>query len=90
MKYRTNQVLPRMKSFAPWYYFIKVAFLVGGIIGMEAYCHYNAYYGFPLNVLVGLFAALIGTKVQGDHCIVVRQRERLKLILMTPLTAWVC
>ena len=58
-----------MKSFAPWYYFIKVAFLVGGIVGMEAYCHYNAYYGFPLNVLVGLFAALIGTKVQGDHCI---------------------
>ena len=56
-----------MKSFAPWYYFIKVAFLVGGIVGMEAYCHYNAYYGFPLNVLVGLFAALIGTKVQDDH-----------------------
>ena len=49
-----------MKSFAPWYYFLKVAFLVGGIVGMEAYCHYNAYYGFPLNVLVGLFAALIG------------------------------
>jgi len=63
---RVGKVLPRMKSFAPWYYFIKVAFLVGGIVGMEAYCHYNAYYGFPLNVLVGLFAALIGLNVQHD------------------------
>ena len=68
-----------MKSFAPWYYFIKVAFLVGGIVGMEAYCHYNAYYGFPLNVLVGLFAALIGTKIQDDHCIVVRQRGKVEV-----------
>ena len=60
---RVGKVLPRMKSFAPWYYFIKVAFLVGGIVAMEAYCHYNAYYGFPLNMLIGLFAALIGKNV---------------------------
>ena len=59
---RVGKVLPRMKSFAPWYYFIKVVFLVGSIVAMEAYCHYNAYYGFPLNMLIGLFAALIGMK----------------------------
>ena len=55
-----------MRSFAPWYYFLKVAFLVGGIVAMEAYCHYNAHYGFPLNMLIGLFAALIGLNVQHD------------------------
>ena len=57
---RVGKVLPNLKSFAPWYYYIKVAFLVGSIVAFEAYCHYNAYYGFPFNMLVGLFAALIG------------------------------
>ena len=70
-----------MKSFALWYYFIKVAFLVGGIVGMEAYCHYNAYYGFPLNVLVGLFAALIGTKIRTISFAVIPSGSLLRMVV---------
>ena len=59
---RVNKVVPRLKSFAPWYYFVKVAFLLGAFTSLEVYCHYHSYYPVHLMVTVGFLAALIGER----------------------------
>lgn len=63
---RVNKVVPRLKSFAPWYYYIKVAFLLGAFTSLEVYCHYNSFYPLHLMVTVGFLAALIGLNIQHD------------------------
>ena len=57
---RVNKVLPRLKSFAPWHYYIKVAYIIGAFLLMEMYCHYNSSYTFPLSIVMGFHMALIG------------------------------
>nr|APH81338.1 delta5 desaturase [Paracyclopina nana] len=63
---RVDKVLPRMKSFAPWHYYIKVAFILGSAFGLELYMHINRAYVWYLSALVGLFYALIGLNIQHD------------------------
>ena len=38
---RVEKVLPRMKSFAPWTYYIKASFIWGMAIYLEMYMHYT-------------------------------------------------
>ena len=52
--------MPRLKSFAPWHYYIKCAYLIGALVSMELYCHYNNFYNLPISLLAGLHVALIG------------------------------
>ena len=53
-------MVPRLRSFAPWYYFAKVWFLLGSAVAIEAYMHANAAYSWRLSALLGLIFALIG------------------------------
>ena len=57
---RVNKVLPRMKSFAPWHYYIKCAYLICAFLLMEMYCHYNKFYNIPIAIIMGFHMALIG------------------------------
>ena len=57
---RVNKVLPRLKSFAPWHYYVKALYIVCAFLGMEIYCHYNNAYSFPLSIVMGFHMALIG------------------------------
>ena len=57
---RVNKVLPRLESFAPWHYYIKVAFLICSLVFMEMYCHYNIYYSVLIGSLMGLHGAITG------------------------------
>ena len=57
---RVNKVLPRLMSFAPWHYYMKVAFLICSLVFMEMYCHYNRYYSFPISIVIGLHVAITG------------------------------
>ena len=64
---RVNKVVPRLKSFAPWHYYIKVAFLLGTFTSLEVYCHYHGFYPFSLMFAVGFIAALIGEVEHGGE-----------------------
>ena len=57
---RVNKVLPRSESFAPCHYYLKAAFLICTLVFMEMYCHYNAYYSFPISIVMGLHVAITG------------------------------
>lgn len=57
---RVNKVLPRLKSFAPWHYYVKAGFILVVAIGMEAYMHSTQHYHWTLAAILGLFYALIG------------------------------
>ena len=57
---RVNKVLPRLKSFAPWHYYIKCAYLISAFLFMEVYCHYNNFYNLPIAIIMGLHMAWIG------------------------------
>ena len=57
---RVNKVLPRLKSFAPWHYYIKCAYLICAFLFMEVYCHYNNFYNLPIAIIMGLHMAWIG------------------------------
>jgi len=63
---RVAKVLPRLKSFAPWHYYLKVTFLLSFVIGLESYIHYNALYRWELSAIMGLFYAWIGLNIQHD------------------------
>jgi len=63
---RVAKVLPRLHSFAPWYYYLKVAFLLCSVVTLEGYMHYNAAYTWKLSAIMGLFYAWIGLNVQHD------------------------
>ena len=62
---RVNKVLPRLKSFAPWHYYIKCAFLICSFLGTELYVHYNNFYNLPIALLGGFVVALIGEITDG-------------------------
>jgi len=63
---RANKVLPRLKSFAPWHYYIKCAYLICAFLSMELYCHYNIFYNLPISIVMGFHVALIGLNIQHD------------------------
>jgi len=63
---RVNKVLPRLKSFAPWHYYIKCAYLICAFLFMEVYCHYNNFYNLPIAIIMGLHMAWIGLNIQHD------------------------
>ena len=57
---RVDKVLPRLESFAPWHYFVKIAFLICTMVFMEMYCHYNSYYTCLMGIVMGLHGAITG------------------------------
>ena len=57
---RVNKVVPSMKSFAPWHYYIKAAYLICAFLSMEFYCNYNNFYNLPMALIMGFHVALIG------------------------------
>ncbi|TRY80542.1 hypothetical protein TCAL_04796 [Tigriopus californicus] len=63
---RIEKVLPRNKSFAPWHYYVKVAFIMGSVFSLEAYMHYTKSYNWQLFAVMGWFYALIGLNIQHD------------------------
>jgi len=63
---RVNKVLPRLKSFAPWHYYIKAAYLICAFHAMEFYCNYNSFYNIPMALIMGFHVALIGLNIQHD------------------------
>ena len=60
--------MPRNKSFAPWYYYVKVAFLLGSAVSLEAYIHYNRAYYWYLTAPLGLIFAWIGKNLAQEYC----------------------
>eukprot|EP00095_Tigriopus_kingsejongensis_P003768 maker-scaffold1165_size57908-snap-gene-0.8 protein:Tk03768 transcript:maker-scaffold1165_size57908-snap-gene-0.8-mRNA-1 annotation:"delta5 fatty acid desaturase a" len=63
---RVDKVLPRMKSFAPWHYFVKVGVILGAAFTLEAYMHLTQSYRWFLFAIMGLLYALIGLNIQHD------------------------
>ena len=57
---QVNKVLPRLKSFAPLHYYLKISVLICTLVLMEMYCHYNTFYNLPMALLGGFVVALIG------------------------------
>ena len=50
---RVHKVIPRLGSFAPWHYYLKVAFIMGMTFYLEFYMHYYAHYKWYLTSLLG-------------------------------------
>lgn len=61
-----EKVVPRNKSFAPFYYYIKITFILGVSFGLEFYMHYFKFYKWYLSSILGLFYAFIGLNIQHD------------------------
>ena len=61
-----EQILPAHKSYAPWYYYLKVAFLLGAALYLEFYMHVTAQYKWYYTAPLGLLLALIGMNIQHD------------------------
>ena len=57
---QVNKVLPRLKSFAPLHYYLKISVLICTLVLMEMYCHYNIYYSFLMGCVMGLHMAITG------------------------------
>ena len=57
---RVNKVLPTLKSFAPFHYYVKISFLIFTLVLMEMYCHYNINYNFIMGCVLGLHIAITG------------------------------
>ena len=54
------QVLPRLKSFATWHFYLKAFILMGASLGLEYYIHSTGSYVWYLMMPLGLLFALIG------------------------------
>nr|UZZ64684.1 front-end desaturase [Platychelipus littoralis] len=80
-----DKVLPRMKSFAPWHYYVKVAFILTVAFGLEIFMHVNKFYDWRLSALLGFFYALIGLNIQHDanHGAISRNPNVNRLLGMT-------
>lgn len=63
---RIDKVLPRMKSFAPWYFYVKVCAIMGFALAIEFYIHFTGMYRWYLTAILGFFFALIGLNIQHD------------------------
>ena len=61
-----EQVLPQSKSYAPWYYYIKVFVLIAIVVSAELYFHMTATYKWYLCAPLGLFFGFIGMNIQHD------------------------
>ena len=57
---RVNKVLPILKSFAPFHYYVKISFLICTMVLMEMYCHYNINYNFIMGCVLGLHMVITG------------------------------
>ena len=57
---RVDKIVPRLKSFAPWHYYIKAAYLICAFHFLEWYMNYNCFYTLPMAVFAGFHVALIG------------------------------
>jgi fatty acid desaturase (delta-4 desaturase) len=64
--YLVGKVLPRLKSWAPWQYYAKIAFIWCVTVGLELYQHYNAFYWWPLSILTGLFVVWMNMNIMHD------------------------
>ena len=61
-----NRILPIHKSFAPWYYYVKILVLLGVTFYTEWNIHvHGAYYWYNMAFLGWLFA-LVGLNIQHD------------------------
>jgi fatty acid desaturase (delta-4 desaturase) len=60
------KVVPRLKSWAPWQYYAKIAFIWCVAVGLELYQHCNAFYWWPLSVLTGLFVVWMNMNIMHD------------------------
>uniref|UniRef100_A0A0K2VHD0 Cytochrome b5 heme-binding domain-containing protein n=1 Tax=Lepeophtheirus salmonis TaxID=72036 RepID=A0A0K2VHD0_LEPSM len=61
-----EKVIPRMKSFAPWYYYVKVAIILSMAVSIEYYMHKNVFYHPLLCGFLGYIFAVIGLNIQHD------------------------
>lgn len=61
-----EQVIPRSKSFAPFHYYIKIAFIILGTLSLECYMHITGNYKWYTSSLLGFFMALNGLNIQHD------------------------
>lgn len=61
-----EKILPRNKSFAPFYYYLKVAFILSVTFLLEIYMHSTGNYKWYLSAILGFFMALIGLNIQHD------------------------
>ena len=66
LKMNYFKVLPRLQSFAPWHYYLKVAFILGVAFGLEWHMHTNVDYRWQMAAVVGLFYALIGREIHHE------------------------
>ena len=57
---RVNKVLPILKSFAPFHYYVKISFLICTMVLMEMYCHNNINYNFIMGCVLGLHMVITG------------------------------
>jgi acyl-lipid (7-3)-desaturase (Delta-4 desaturase) len=63
---RVDKVLPRHKTFAPFYYYLKLVGLMISAVGLEYYQHSTNTYRWYLSVLQGLLFAWVGMNIQHD------------------------
>eukprot|EP00096_Caligus_rogercresseyi_P013818 TRINITY_DN641_c0_g1_i2.p1 TRINITY_DN641_c0_g1~~TRINITY_DN641_c0_g1_i2.p1 ORF type:complete len:424 (-),score=104.55 TRINITY_DN641_c0_g1_i2:56-1327(-) len=61
-----EKVLPRSKSFAPWYYYLKVAVILSSALSIELFMHFHASYPPLLCAFLGYIFAVIGLNIQHD------------------------
>ncbi len=61
-----EKMLPKHQSFAPWYYFLKVAVILGSAASLEIYMHWYVDYRWQLSACAGFLMALIGLNIQHD------------------------
>lgn len=61
-----EQVIPRSKSFAPFHYYIKIAFIMIGTFSLECYMHFTGNYKWYTSSILGFFMALNGLNIQHD------------------------
>lgn len=61
-----DKVLPRHKSFAPSYYFVKIGCILIAALVLETYIHMYSRYVWYLTGPLGFLMALIGLNVQHD------------------------
>lgn len=61
-----DKVLPRHKTYAPLYYYVKIGVLLGASFYLEYYMHSRKRYVWYLTGILGLFFAWIGMNIQHD------------------------
>lgn len=80
-----DQVLPKHKSFAPWYYFVKIGVLLTVTFSLEFYLHLSGNYKWYYTMFLGWCFALIGLNIQHDanHGSISRNAKVNRILGMT-------